>query len=141
MKITPWGKEINSLNNKLLKKEEKIKKSLKIKHTESSSSKDECLYYKKPSKQRKIKLNDYDYEYYDDVDYCHGPKVKQNKRKNYYYEQDDDNSRNKKDTQKRSSQEEEYEGYCDGDNDETCDNDIDKTNKKTPSKTRNKQPS
>ena len=56
---------------------------MKIKHTESSSSQDEYQYYrKKSSKQRKNKQKYYDYEYYDDEDYCDGPRVKQNKRKN-----------------------------------------------------------
>ena len=83
--------------------------------------------------QRKNKQKYYDYEYYNDKDYCDGSRVKQNKRKNYYYEEgDDDNSQNKKDTKKRRYQAEEYEDYCDGNNDETSDNDIDKTNKKKP---------
>ena len=106
---------------------------MKIKHTGSSGSEDEYqCYRKKPSKQRKNQQKYYDYEYCDDEDYCDGPRVKQNKRKNYYYEQeDDDNSRNKKDTKKRRYQEGKYEDYCDGNNDETSDNNIDKMNKKS----------
>ena len=104
---------------------------MEIKYTEGSGSEDEYQYYcKKPSKQRKNKQKYYGYEYYDDEDYSVGPRVKQNKRKNYYNEEDNDNSRNKKDTKKRRHQEEECEDYCNGDNDETSDNDIDKTNKK-----------
>ena len=58
------------LNNIVLKKKEKSK-NLKIKHTESSGSKDDYEYYqKKPSKQRKNKQKYYDYQYYDDKDYC-----------------------------------------------------------------------
>ena len=41
------------------------------------------IIVKKLSKQRKNKQKYYDYEYYDDEDYCDGPRVKQNKRKNY----------------------------------------------------------
>ena len=37
--------------------------------------------------QRKNKQKYYDYEYYNDKDYCDGSRVKQNKRKNYYYEE------------------------------------------------------
>ena len=133
MKITTSKKEMNSLNNILSKKKEKSKKFLKIKHTESSGTEDEYQYYRnKPSKQRKYKQKYYGSEYFDYEDYCDGPRVKQNKRKNCYCEEedDDDNSRNKKDTKKRRCQQEEYENYCNGDNEETSDNDIDKTNKK-----------
>ena len=126
-----WKKRNEQLEHIIKEERKKQNKSLKIKHTESSGSEDGYNYYrKKPSKQRKNKQKYYDYEYYHDEDYCHGPRVKQNKRKNYYYEEKDgNNSWNKKDTQKRWYQEEEYEDYCDGNNDENSDNDMDKTNK------------
>ena len=68
---------------------------MKIKQTESSGSEVEYQYYcKKPSKQRKNKQKYYDYECYNDEDYCQCPRVKQNIK-------DDDNSGNKKDTKKK----------------------------------------
>ena len=48
IKITTSRKEMNTLNNILIKnKKKKQNKSLKIKHTENSSSEDEYQYYRK----------------------------------------------------------------------------------------------
>ena len=104
-------KRNEQLEQYIIKEERKKQEySFKIKYTESSGSKDEYQYCcKKPSKQRKNKQKYHGYESYDDEDYSNGPRVKQNKRKNYYYEddnnsqnkKDDDNSLNKKDTKKK----------------------------------------